>query len=99
MRGLRLGAAEGHAAGDKGPGVATLGAALVRIQYVLSHSIKKNLVARISDWEGLHCAQAMIDGKPMSGVWYSIGPSRPGLSRPGATLRDSNQTTWSCRLL
>ena len=43
---------------------------LERIEYVLSHSIKENLVARISEWEGLHCAQAMIDGKPMSGVWY-----------------------------
>ncbi len=41
-----------------------------RLRYVLSHSVKENLVARISDWAGLHCAQALIDGKPMTGVWY-----------------------------
>ena len=41
-----------------------------RLRYVLSHSVKENLVARISEWKGLHCAQALIDGKPMSGVWY-----------------------------
>ncbi len=41
-----------------------------RLRYVLSHSVKENLVAQISDWEGVHCAQALIDGKPMSGVWY-----------------------------
>ncbi len=27
-------------------------------------------LARISDWKGLHCAEALIDGKPMSGMWY-----------------------------
>ncbi len=42
-----------------------------RLNYVLSHSVKENLVPRISEWEGLHCAQALIDGKPMSGVWYA----------------------------
>ncbi len=41
-----------------------------RLRYVLSHSVKENLVAGISEWEGPHCAQALIDGKPMSGVWY-----------------------------
>ncbi len=45
-------------------------AMLERLHYVLSHTIKENLVARISDWEGLHCAQALIDGKPLPGVWY-----------------------------
>ncbi|MCP3997467.1 MAG: hypothetical protein GY722_20770 [bacterium] len=30
----------------------------------------ENLVARISEWEGLHCAGALIDGKPMAGMWY-----------------------------
>ncbi len=41
-----------------------------RLRYVLSHSVKENLVAGISEWEGLNCAQALIDGTPMSGVWY-----------------------------
>ncbi len=41
-----------------------------RLRYLLSHTIKENLVAKISDWEGFHCAQALIDAKPMSGIWY-----------------------------
>ncbi len=42
-----------------------------RLRYVLSNSIKENLVAKVSDWEGLHCAQALIEGKPLKGVWYA----------------------------
>ncbi len=41
-----------------------------RLRYVLSNTVKENLVARVSDWKGLHCAEALIDGKPMSGMWY-----------------------------
>ena len=41
-----------------------------RLRYVLSNTIKENLVARVSEWEGLHCAQALIDGIPMAGTWY-----------------------------
>ncbi|MCP5040256.1 MAG: hypothetical protein GY944_04450 [bacterium] len=42
-----------------------------RLRYVLSNTVKENLVARVTDWEGLHCAQALIDGKPMAGIWYA----------------------------
>ncbi len=45
-------------------------ALIERLRYVLSHSVKENLVARVSEWEGLHCAQALIDGKPLAGIWY-----------------------------
>ena len=41
-----------------------------RLRYLLSNTLKENLVARVAEWEGLHCAEALIDGKPMSGVWY-----------------------------
>ena len=41
-----------------------------RLRYVISNTLKENLVARISDWEGMHCAEALIDGRPMSGMWY-----------------------------
>ena len=41
-----------------------------RLRYVLSNTIKENLVARIADWEGLHCAEALMDGRPMPGMWY-----------------------------
>ncbi|MCP3962286.1 MAG: hypothetical protein GY719_30965, partial [bacterium] len=42
-----------------------------RLRYVLSNTVKENLVARVTDWEGLHCAQALIDGKPLAGIWYA----------------------------
>ncbi len=41
-----------------------------RLRYVLSNTVKENLVAHVSEWEGLHCAEALIDGKPMPGMWY-----------------------------
>ncbi|MCP4115755.1 MAG: hypothetical protein GY737_10185, partial [Desulfobacteraceae bacterium] len=45
-------------------------AMIERLRYVLSHTVKENLVAHIADWEGLHCAEALIEGKPMQGMWY-----------------------------
>ena len=38
---------------------------------MLSNTVKEDLVASASDWEGLHCAEALIDGKPLSGIWYA----------------------------
>ncbi|MCP4205200.1 MAG: hypothetical protein GY769_25090 [bacterium] len=37
---------------------------------IMVGTVKENLVARVSDWECLHCAEALIDGKPMPGMWY-----------------------------
>ncbi len=42
-----------------------------RLRYVLSNTVKEFLVASVRDWEGLHCAEALMDGKPMQGVWYA----------------------------
>lgn len=42
-----------------------------RLRYLLSHSVKEHLVASVRVWEGLHCAEALIDGTPMKGVWYN----------------------------
>ncbi len=42
-----------------------------RLRYVLSNTVKEFLVASAREWEGLHCAEALIDGKPMQGVWYA----------------------------
>ncbi len=44
-------------------------ALIERLRYVLSNTIKENLVARIGDWEGLHSAEALIDGTPMTSTW------------------------------
>jgi len=42
-----------------------------RLAYHLAHGVKEDLVARVTDWEGLHCAQELIDGVPLDGVWYN----------------------------
>ncbi len=41
-----------------------------RLRYVLENSVKENLVARVRDWPGIHSAQAMLESRPMEGVWY-----------------------------
>ncbi len=45
-------------------------ALIQRLRYVISNTLKENLVARVTEWEGMHCAEALIDGKPMPGMWY-----------------------------
>jgi len=42
-----------------------------RLRYVLAHGIKEGLVARLSDWEGLHCAAQLADEEPRRFSWYN----------------------------
>ncbi|MEE8524523.1 MAG: transposase [Thermoanaerobaculia bacterium] len=41
-----------------------------RLRYLLSHGAKENLVTSPRLWPGLHCIDALIDGKPLEGIWY-----------------------------
>ena len=41
-----------------------------RVRYLLSHGCKENLVLHPSDWPGVHCVQALTEGKTLSGTWY-----------------------------
>ena len=41
-----------------------------RMRYVLSHGAKENIVASPRQWPGLHCIDALVEGKPLDGVWY-----------------------------
>ena len=45
-------------------------AQISRLGYLLENSVKEDLVARTTDWPGVHCAQALLDGQAMKGVWY-----------------------------
>ena len=45
-------------------------AQLQRLRYLLAHGVKENLVARVVEWPGPHCAQALIEGTPLRGVWH-----------------------------
>ena len=41
-----------------------------RLRYLLAHGCKEGLVARLSDWPGAHCAEALSTGKVCDGIWF-----------------------------
>lgn len=45
-------------------------AQIKRLRYILAHGVKEGLVTRCRDWPGAHSVAALIDGEPLSGVWY-----------------------------
>ena len=44
-------------------------AQIERLAYVLSQSVKEDLVERVRQWPGVHSAAALIDGTPLMGHW------------------------------
>jgi hypothetical protein len=44
-------------------------AQVARLRYILSHGPKENLVLRCRDWPGLHCIDALTEGKTLQGIW------------------------------
>jgi REP element-mobilizing transposase RayT len=42
-------------------------AQIERLKYVLSHGCKEGLVERLQEWPGVHCVQALMEGKPLEG--------------------------------
>ncbi len=42
-----------------------------RLRYVLAHGVKEGLVARLRDWEGLHCAAQLGDEEPLRFRWFN----------------------------
>ena len=42
---------------------------VARLRYLLSQSIKEDLVERPEDWPGVHCAQALSEGQELVGKW------------------------------
>ncbi len=45
-------------------------AQIARLRYILEQGCKENLVAKPSDWPGAHCATALVEGKPLAGLWF-----------------------------
>jgi REP element-mobilizing transposase RayT len=41
-----------------------------RLKYILSHGCKEDLVERPGDWPGVHCVEALTQGKPLTGYWF-----------------------------
>jgi REP element-mobilizing transposase RayT len=45
-------------------------AQIARLRYVLSHGCKENLVERLREWPGVHCVEALTEGKVLEGWWF-----------------------------
>jgi REP element-mobilizing transposase RayT len=41
-----------------------------RLRYVLSHGVKENLVEKVDQWPGVHCARSLLSGEPAVGYWF-----------------------------
>jgi putative transposase len=46
------------------------GAQTERLKYVLAHGCKEDLVERPREWPGVHCVQALTEGKILEGLWF-----------------------------
>jgi REP element-mobilizing transposase RayT len=45
-------------------------AQIARLRYVLSHGVKEGLVERLQEWPGVHCVDALTEGKTLEGWWF-----------------------------
>ena len=45
-------------------------AQIARLRYVLSHGCKENLVECLREWPGVHCVEALTEGKVLEGWWF-----------------------------
>ena len=41
-----------------------------RFRYLLSHGVKEGLVARVTEWPGVHAVRELLEGKPLKGLWF-----------------------------
>ena len=46
-------------------------AQVARLNYLLSHGVKEGLVGRPSEWPGIHSVQAILEDKPLKGLWFN----------------------------
>jgi len=47
-----------------------LAAQVGRLKYLLSHGVKEGFVLTPADWPGAHCVDALLEGKPLRGLWF-----------------------------
>jgi hypothetical protein len=41
-----------------------------RLRYILGQGVEANLVERVLEWPGAHCAASLLDGTPLEGHWF-----------------------------
>jgi hypothetical protein len=52
------------------PVTAEEGAQIERFRYILAHRCKEGLVERLRDWPGLQCVRALLEDRPLEGLWF-----------------------------
>jgi hypothetical protein len=65
---------------------------VARLRYILEQGCKENLVARPCDWPGAHCAEALVEGEPLSGIWFNR-TAEYNARRKGASFRPEDFAT------
>ena len=45
-------------------------AQVARLRYLLEQGTKEGLVRKPQDWPGAHSVQALLDGRPLRGIWF-----------------------------
>jgi hypothetical protein len=41
-----------------------------RFRYLIGHGVKEGLVEKVTDWPGVHCAHALLNGTTVEGHWF-----------------------------
>ncbi len=42
-----------------------------RLAYIFSNTVKENLVGRVEEWPGVHCAHPLLTGESIEGTWFN----------------------------
>jgi putative transposase len=42
-----------------------------RLEYLLSHGVKEDLVERVGQWPGVHCARGLTEDETLQGYWFN----------------------------
>jgi hypothetical protein len=70
-----------------------------RLRYGLAHGVKEDLVERVADWEGFHCAQALADGVPLHGIWIDRSKLYEARRRGKTLAREEYVTDYFLKLV
>ena len=69
-----------------------------RLRYILSHGCKEGLVLRPQDWPGAQCVKALVEGRPLRGLWFDRTREYEAKTRGEAFHRLEHSTTETIHL-
>ncbi len=64
-----------------------------RMKYILAHGVKEFLVEKAREWPGVHSVGALLDGKPLEGLWFDRTQEFSARRRGEEHERDRYTTT------